>query len=158
MNIFKLVAAGAIALLLGACADTGMGNKETAGTLIGAGAGALVGSQFGKGSGKLVAVGVGTLAGAFIGNQIGKSLDRADRLAMEQAQTEALDAPMNQTIAWNNPDSGHHGTVTPVRDGTHTQTGSYCREFQHTVIIGGKQEEAYGTACRQPDGSWKVVQ
>ena len=25
------------------------------------------------------------------------------------------------------------------------------------VNIGGKTEQAYGTACRQPDGSWKVV-
>jgi len=23
-------------------------------------------------------------------------------------------------------------------------------------VIGGKNEKAYGTACRQPDGSWKV--
>jgi surface antigen len=35
--------------------------------------------------------------------------------------------------------------------------GAYCREFQQTVSIGGREERAYGTACRQPDGSWKVV-
>ena len=33
---------------------------------------------------------------------------------------------------------------------------TYCREYQHTVTIDGKQEKAYGTACRQPDGSWKI--
>jgi surface antigen len=44
-----------------------------------------------------------------------------------------------------------------VRDGTDTRTGAYCREFQQTVTIGGKTESAYGTACRQPDGTWKVV-
>ena len=27
---------------------------------------------------------------------------------------------------------------------------------KNNVTIGGKDEKAYGTACRQPDGSWKV--
>jgi|SRR5579863_7240893 len=31
-----------------------------------------------------------------------------------------------------------------------------CREFQTTVTIEGKRQEAVGTACRQPDGSWHV--
>lgn len=29
------------------------------------------------------------------------------------------------------------------------------REYQTTVIIGGVERGAYGTACLQPDGSWK---
>lgn len=33
----------------------------------------------------------------------------------------------------------------------------YCREFQRDIIIDGKPERAYGTACLQPDGSWKIV-
>jgi len=36
-------------------------------------------------------------------------------------------------------------------------TGRYCREFQQEVKIGGVKERAYGTACRNPDGSWEVV-
>ena len=35
--------------------------------------------------------------------------------------------------------------------------GSYCREFQTTVVIDGRPERAFGTACMQPDGSWAVV-
>ena len=34
----------------------------------------------------------------------------------------------------------------------------YCREFTQTIEVGGKKEEGYGTACQQPDGSWKVVE
>jgi hypothetical protein len=30
-----------------------------------------------------------------------------------------------------------------------------CREYQTTIMIGGKPEKAYGKACRQPDGTWK---
>jgi hypothetical protein len=29
------------------------------------------------------------------------------------------------------------------------------REYQTTVIVGGKEVDAYGTACLQPDGSWR---
>ncbi len=29
------------------------------------------------------------------------------------------------------------------------------REYQTTVVIGGKEVAAYGTACLQPDGSWR---
>jgi hypothetical protein len=34
---------------------------------------------------------------------------------------------------------------------------SYCREYTRSVYIGGQREEAYGTACMQPDGSWMIV-
>jgi surface antigen len=130
--------------------------KETAGTVLGGIGGAILGAQVGGGSGRLIATAVGTLAGAFIGNQIGASLDKADQAAMVQAEQRAQTAPIGQTVTWNNPDSGNHGTVTPVRDGT-ASNGQYCREYQQTVVVAGKEQQAYGTACRQPDGSWLIV-
>jgi surface antigen len=33
-----------------------------------------------------------------------------------------------------------------------------CREFTAPVTTGGQPEQARGRACRQPDGSWQVVQ
>ncbi len=35
--------------------------------------------------------------------------------------------------------------------------GDYCREYTRTVTIGNRREEAYGTACLQPDGQWRIV-
>jgi surface antigen len=32
-----------------------------------------------------------------------------------------------------------------------------CREFQQDVTIAGERVKAFGTACRQPDGTWKIV-
>jgi len=32
-----------------------------------------------------------------------------------------------------------------------------CREFQSTIVIDGKPQPAHGTACLQPDGTWRVV-
>lgn len=35
--------------------------------------------------------------------------------------------------------------------------GQYCREYQTTIRVGGHYEDSYGTACQQPDGSWRVA-
>ncbi len=32
----------------------------------------------------------------------------------------------------------------------------HCREYQTKVLVGGKKENAYGTACLKPDGSWQI--
>ncbi len=32
-----------------------------------------------------------------------------------------------------------------------------CREYKQTIVIADQIETAKGTACRQPDGSWKIV-
>lgn len=144
------------ALSLGACQSSGWGQKQTIGTLGGAAGGALLGNQFGKGTGNVVATAIGAVAGAWLGNEIGSSLDNADKAALRNAEQQAYSAPVGQTITWDNPQSGNSGTFTPVRNGT-SSSGQYCREFQQTIMVGGKQQEAFGTACQQPDGSWKIV-
>lgn len=32
-----------------------------------------------------------------------------------------------------------------------------CREVERSVIIGGQAQRATGTACRQPDGTWRFT-
>ncbi len=146
----------AAALVLSGCEST-MGPKETAGTIIGGAGGAILGSQFGGGSGRLVGVAIGTLAGALIGQEVGKSLDRADRIAMENTAHQALEYNRtNQSATWRNPDTGHSGSFTPVRTYREPQ-GRYCREYTQTIMIGGEERRAYGTACRRPDGNWEIV-
>lgn len=44
---------------------------------------------------------------------------------------------------------GMAGTAT-------AQDAPYCREYQRKVTVGGKIVDSYGTACMQPDGSWKL--
>ena len=153
--ILKVTITAVLALSLAACETTG-GPKQTGGTLLGGLGGAIAGAQFGKGEGRIAAVAAGTLLGALLGSEVGRSLDKADIAYADQANQRAQAAPIGQPIRWNNPQTGNSGTVTPVRDGTDA-SGAYCREFQQTVTIGGKTEQAYGTACRQPDGTWKVV-
>lgn len=152
----RIIPVAVAASLLAACSQD-VGTKQTGGAILGGAGGALAGAQFGKGKGNLAMVAVGTLLGAFVGSEVGKSLDKADQMHAHQAGQRAFEtAPTGQPVAWNNPDSGHSGTVTPTRT-YEAAPGQYCREYQTTVDIGGQKEQAFGTACRQPDGSWKVV-
>ncbi len=153
MRLLKILMVPVLAIAIVGCT-----NKQQGGTLIGAGFGALIGSQFGSGTGKLVGVAIGTLAGAMIGGEVGRSLDRADRLAAKSNTQYTLErAPTGKRgPIWRNPDRRTRGYTVPTSTYT-TNAGVYCREYQQVIVIGGKKQEAYGTACRQPDGSWKIV-
>ena len=153
MKIKTLFLAVAIAALAAGC--TSAGPKQTVGTLGGAAVGGLLGAQIGSGTGRLIATGAGVFLGGLLGSEIGRSLDDVDKIKNDRAVERATSAPVGETITWKNPDSGHYGSVTPTREGT-SSSGKYCREFQQTVTIGGQTEEAYGIACRQPDGSWEI--
>lgn len=140
-----------------ACQQDGSMNKQTGGTLIGGLAGGLLGAQVGKGEGRLIATGIGALAGALVGGSVGQTLDAYDKQMMENSARQALEfSPTGRAVAWNNPDTGHRGSVTP----TNTYKNSndqYCREYVQDVVIGGEVQKAYGKACRQPDGNWKIM-
>lgn len=133
-------------------------NKSDIGTAAGAIAGGVAGYQFGGGAGKAVATVGGTLLGAYLGNQIGTSLDNADRAMYHQTSQRALETGQpGQTMPWNNPNTGNYGTVTP-KGWYETPQGTFCREYTQTINVGGRTETGYGTACRQPDGTWKIVE
>lgn len=156
-RVFAAVAALMGVVMLGGCVTDGStGMKQGAGTLLGAGLGGLVGSKFGGGRGQLAAVAAGALLGGFMGNEVGASLDRADQMYQQRAQTTALQKADWQPVAWSNPDSGNSGTITPVRTIQNTNTGELCREYQTSVTIGGRVEQGYGTACRTADGAWRI--
>ncbi len=151
-------AIGLCVLLLAGCADMENNPKQTLGAIGGAGIGALIGSQIGGGKGQLAAVAIGTLAGAWAGSEIGKSLDKADKLYAQRTAQDSLDYNKTyQSSTWRNPDSGNSGTFTPTRT-YQTADGVYCRDYETTIYVDGRDETAVGRACRQPDGTWKIIQ
>lgn len=167
MKIARYAMVAALALSLGACAgpgyrdggnySTGYGTKETIGTLTGAALGGWAGSTIGRGKGRLVATAAGVLIGGLVGNQIGRSLDRQDQMAAYGAQTDALESyPDGSPSRWDNPNNGNYGYTTPTRT-YQSAPEQYCREYQTTVVVGGRAQSGYGTACREPDGSWRIV-
>ncbi|MDH3661551.1 MAG: RT0821/Lpp0805 family surface protein [Alphaproteobacteria bacterium] len=130
--------------------------KQSVGTVLGAIGGGVLGSQIGGGRGKLAATAAGTLLGAWVGSEVGASLDRADRLYLQQATYSALENnPTGTASTWNNLDSGHYGSVTPLR--TYKTASEDCREYEQHIVMDGRDEIGYGTACRQPDGRWKII-
>ena len=150
----KLLLVGLVSLpLLGGCAT-----KMQTGTALGALAGGALAYGLGQDSrNKELWTVLGIGLGAMVGSNIGQQLDERDRILMGQTFNHTMEkAPINATGQWQNPDTGHGGSVTPTRT-FETESGP-CREFTQTVSIGGQMEEAYGTACRQADGSWKIKQ
>ena len=133
-------------------------NKQDIGTLAGAIGGGIIGSNVGGGKGAIAGTIAGTLLGGVLGSSIGASLDNADRAAYGSASQRALEsAQPGQSLPWSNPQTGNSGTITPKNQYKNAQ-GEYCREYNQTIKVGGKTQQGYGTACRQPDGSWKIVE
>src|SRR5262249_60030770 len=96
MSVVRLSAAALFALSMAACSgtpETGQGPKENTGTLVGAVAGGLIGSQFGGGTGERIAAGLaGAAIGGLIGNRIGAGMDDDDKRRAYAAQMQALEA------------------------------------------------------------------
>lgn len=149
----KLIVAIMLAATMGlsGCA-THTGPKENAGMIVGGILGGVLGHQIGSGRGQAAATALGTLIGASIGGSVGRSMDEVDRMkvgaTLETTRTGV-------TTRWENPDTGHQYAVTPTK--TYETAEGPCREYTMDAVIGGKTEQVYGTACRQPDGSWKIV-
>lgn len=147
----KIVQFTALSLSLVMLSGCGNINKQDIGMATGGIAGGLLGSQFGGGTGRLVAIGAGTLAGAFIGGAIGKNMDEGDKLKAERALENT---PTGKAVSWHNPDNGKRYTVKPTR--TYHHQNQPCREYTMTANVAGKTQTVYGTACREADGSWKT--
>ena len=127
--------------------------KAVLGTIIGTAAGAGIAAAAGGGAGWIVG---GALMGGLLGGVIGNRLDARDKqMAAAAAQRAFEQNRMGQPSVWNNPDSGNSGSVTPTRT-YQLANGQYCRQYTQTVVIGGEQHQAYGTACRQADGTWQI--
>jgi len=166
MKTQKLIALALVTSMLAGCnppppgagQSTGGISKQDIGTVGGGVLGALAGSTIGGGRGRLVSTAAGAILGGFVGSSIGKSLDQADAAYANQAAQNALEnSQPGQSLPWRNPKSGNSGTIVP-ENYYRTDDGTYCREFQQTIVVGGERQSAYGRACRQPDGSWKIVQ
>jgi len=133
------------------------GGNEILGAILGGIGGGVIGHQIGGGSGRVAATAAGAVIGTLLGGGIGRQLDDYDRrLAIRSAQYALEKLPSGGEVEWRNPDTGARGAVVP-RPAFKNRLGQYCREYQQTVIVGGQEERAYGTACRQPDGQWQIV-
>ena len=74
-----------------------------------------------------------------------------DRQRALEAEYRALEAaPGGQPVVWSGRGvSGQVVAAAPYQVGSQN-----CRQYTHTVTVDGKQSQARGVACRNPDGSW----
>jgi len=87
----------------------------------------------------------------------GEPLGADEQLTADQTFQYALEYNKSGTAAsWHNPDAEHSGATVPLKT-FQTADGIYCREFQQTIMVADQPQAGYGTACRQPDGSWQIV-
>ena len=151
----SVISAAIITMGLTGCSNN-PGDKETIGTVAGGAAGVLLGSQIGHGSGRIIGGVAGGAVGGFLGNRIGKSMDDQDEMMSRRNTDRALEqAPDYQAQSWRNPNNGHRGAMTVNR--TYERNGRPCREYTQSVFIDGREQIVYGEACRERDGTWKVI-
>ncbi|MGB5708681.1 MAG: RT0821/Lpp0805 family surface protein [Arenicellales bacterium] len=145
-----------VSLVMSGCTTTP--SKQQTGAGVGAVLGAALGYGLGQGHrNKDLAIALGALFGAVAGDYVGAQMDERDRLMAAQNLQYSLElTPDGTTSAWQNPNTGHSGHSYPTRTMI-TDDGTPCREFTSNIMVGGEQHRAYGTACRQADGSWKIV-
>lgn len=141
---WKVVAAMAT-IALSACSTTGAGPSGSAANAFAeppAAAGQQVGAAI-----------VAAMAGGLVGGPIGTNLDSRDRRRALEAEYRALEyTPAGETVAWGRAGGSVRGEVvagSPYRVGSQD-----CRQYTHTVSLGGRAQTARGAACRNPDGSW----
>lgn len=136
-------------LVLAGCQEV---RNEHVGMGVGGALGGLLGAQVGSGTGQLAATAAGALLGAYLGGNVGRSMDEVDRI---KAHRTLEGTPTGQSTAWRNPDTGHRYEVTPTR--TYEESGRPCRDYTTEAWIDGRRETVRGTACREPDGTWRAV-
>jgi surface antigen len=139
--------------MIAAC---GPGNKQGTGTVVGAIAGGATGAAIGGSKNRIPVLAIGAVVGGIIGNQVGQSLDEEDRRIAAAAEYQALEQGQpGAPTPWDNPQTQHRGQIVPGK--YYQQNGQYCRSYTHTIYIDGEPQTSRGTACRQPDGTWRTI-
>src|SRR3954464_5491339 len=138
-SMVRVLAIVVIGTALAACAADS-GPKEVGGTLVGAGAGAVIGNAIGGAAGNRA---VGTLAGAAIGgmlgNRIGAAMDDEDKRRAYAGKVQALESgPAAGPLAWRGAHSGRYGSIVPGP--AREQNGMSCRQYAHAIHIDGKPQ------------------
>lgn len=153
MNNMKVALAAAVILAVSSCDNSSTSNNNELGTLTGGVIGAVVGSQLGGGDGKVLAAVAGAAAGGYIGGQIGASMDKVNRMKVNDTLENTK---TNQSRSWVDPDTKAQYTVKPTK--TIKEADKVCRDYMMSVVIDGNLETATGTACRDKNGNWQVAE
>jgi surface antigen len=132
------------------CRDSGQG--AALGAAAGGTAGAIIGAATTHGRHQWGATAGGAILGLLLGGAVGHA---ADSLDQDCAAEAVAYGPVGAPVGWQSPTYGTEYQVTPVRQ--YAAQGTTCREYVANAAVNGRWQQVHGTACLQPDGSWRVV-
>lgn len=154
MNRFALLATPLFALTLAACASTGPTPVAQAPLVT-----APVMTQ------PLVATPAQTTQQALLTTSVANGFVDAGALSLMTANDSAqANSAQFYALQFGRPGAprawaGDKGTTGSVAVGPYVRVNNLdCRDFTHTVKAGGKDYVKKGTACREQNGNWAVVQ
>lgn len=155
-RLIKVTAAfGLVATLLGGCSASGNINKAQVGAILGAVGGSLAGAHLAPRGGEKLFAGLGSGAGSFVGQKLGSYLDERDREAMREATLAALGGSIGSTSSWENPDSGHSGTVVVLSELPSAERT--CRAVDTDVRIDSGRLQQKQEWCLGGSDEWELV-
>jgi surface antigen len=154
MNRIALIATPLFALTLAGCASTGTSQVATAPVV----AAPVVTTP-------LVATPAQTTQQALLTTSVSNGFVDPTALSQMTAKDSAeANSAQFYALQFGRPGAprqwaGDKGTTGTVAVGPYVRVNNLdCREFTHTVKIGGKDYVKKGTACREQNGNWTVEQ
>jgi surface antigen len=126
-------------------------------TTLGGGTGTLTPKSISAPANPVQPINTGISGGGLVGGEFGAKLVKADKQIALNAEYKALEyGKGSEAIDW----TGSTGTVGgKVIAGQPYRVGSQdCRQYSHTITTAGVDQSARGTACRNPDGTWTLLQ
>jgi Ni/Co efflux regulator RcnB/surface antigen len=130
---------------------------DPAGVIVGALIGGLLGNAAGSGGGRTGATVAGIIVGGAVGAALTSNLDCEDRSYAYKSYYDGFNVGRpNAVYRWSNPRNDHRGEFRVI-DYYNDPAGFRCSNYSQTVYIQGRPQEARGRACRQPDGTWAIV-
>jgi surface antigen len=76
------------------------------------------------------------------------------QLFLKTARKTVNEAPDNQTVSWENPDTKHHGDFTILK--TFQKDGRSCKRVRVRNEADGRKASSVVDAC-QVDGKWRLI-
>jgi surface antigen len=131
-------------------------SSDPAGVIAGGFIGGLLGNAAGSGRNRTGATIAGVIIGGAIGAALTSNLDCDDRSYAYKSYYDGLNSGRPGQHEWNNSRNNHRGQFR-VESYYDDPDGFHCATFTQYIYIEGRQQEARGRACRQPDGSWATV-
>jgi len=137
------------------CEEQRRGNTA-GGAIVGAIAGGLLGNALSGGRSRGAGTAVGVVAGGLLGASVGSSLSCDDQHYASNIYVTGFEAGRpNHRYDWRAP-SGAYGYLQ-VGDYYRGPEGRRCATYEQQIYVNGRPEIGRGHACREPNGTWAII-